>query len=99
MPDETRAAAAEMNIRRLLKSLDVKPKTKTITIPVQVHSTAVLSNALAAPSIAFLDFTDNATFTSSASQLLAILTSDYPFTAVLVDATDLTKTHNRLPAL
>jgi hypothetical protein len=38
------------------------------------------------PAIEFLDFSDAAAFVNAASQLVAVLTRDYPFTTVLVDA-------------
>jgi hypothetical protein len=39
-----------------------------------------------AAAIDYLDFSDDDSFASSASQLVAVLTGDYPFTGVLVDA-------------
>jgi hypothetical protein len=36
--------------------------------------------------IEFLDFSDATAFVNAASHLVAVLTRDYPFTAVLVDA-------------
>lgn len=89
--EDTSAMEAEVNIRRLLKSLDAKPDDEAITIPAEVRSAAVLSNETVAPSIEYLDFTDRDTFASTASQLVAVLTKDYPFTAMLVDADDVTQ--------
>lgn len=83
---EALPATAGVNMRRLLGSLDADPSDGTITIPAAVHSAAVLSNAAAAASIEHLDFGDDDTFDSIASQLVALLTADYPFTAVLLDA-------------
>jgi hypothetical protein len=77
---------AVINIARLLQSLDSDPHDGVITIPVTVRAAAVRSNVALAPAIEFLDFSDEATFVNTASQLVAVLTSDYPFTAVLVDA-------------
>jgi hypothetical protein len=36
--------------------------------------------------IEFLDFSDDPAFVNAASKLVAVLTRDYPFTAVLIDA-------------
>lgn len=83
---EALPATAGVNMRRLLQSLDADPGDETVTIPAGVHSAAVLSNAAVAPSIEHLDFSDDDTFDSIASQLVALLTEDYPFTAVLLDA-------------
>lgn len=83
---ESGAHTTEVNIRRLLKSLDAEPGDEVITIPAQVRSSAVMSNDAVAPSIEFLDFADDDTFASTASQLVAVLTDDYPFTAMLAEA-------------
>jgi hypothetical protein len=77
---------AVINIARLLQSLDSDPYDEVITIPAAVRMAAVRSNGALSPAIEFLDFSDEATFVNTASQLVAVLTSDYPFTAVLVDA-------------
>jgi len=77
---------AVINIARLLQSLDSEPGDGVITIPAAVRSAAVRSNAALAPAIEFLDFSDSTAFINSASHLVAVLTRDYPFTAVLVDA-------------
>ena len=78
--------SAVANIKRLLKSLDADPTEGPITIPAQVRSLAVSSNGSLSASIEFLDFSDNNIFANTASQLVAVLTQDYPFTAVLQDA-------------
>jgi hypothetical protein len=79
-----REATAGTNIRRLLQSLDADPEDATITIPAEVRAAAVMANADVAPAIQYLDFTDDAVFVNTASQLVAALTRDYPFTATLV---------------
>ncbi len=84
--DESGAESSEVNIRRLLTSLDAGRGDAVITIPAEVLSSAVMSNETVAASIEFLDFADDAVFASAASQLVAALTYDYPFTAVLVEA-------------
>ena len=48
---------------------------------------AVRSNESVSSAIEFLDFSDEASFVNNASQLVAVLTASYPFTAVLIDAT------------
>jgi len=69
---------AVINIARLLQSLDSEPGDGVITIPAAVRAAAV--------AIDFLDFSDAPAFVNAASHLVAVLTRDYPFTAVLVDA-------------
>ena len=77
---------AVINIARLLQSLDSDPGDGVITIPAAVRAAAARSNAALSPAIEFLDFSDATAFVNAASQLVAVLTRDYPFTAVLVDA-------------
>lgn len=77
---------AVINIARLLQSLDARPGDDVITIPARVRTAAVTSNPAVSAAIEFLDFADEVAFTNSASQLVAVLTADYPFTASLVDA-------------
>ena len=77
---------AVINIARLLQSLDSNPGDEVITIPATVRAAAVRSNGGLSSAIKFLDFHDDPAFVNAASQLVAVLTSDYPFTAVLVDA-------------
>ena len=77
---------AVINIARLLQSLDSEPGDEVITIPPEVRAAAVRSNPALSPAIEFLDFSDEPAFVNAASQLVAVLASDYPFTAVLVDA-------------
>lgn len=84
--EEIRPGTAEVNMRRLLTSLDADPGDDIITIPARVLSAAVMSNTAVAASIEHLDFSDDDVFASTASQLVAILTDHYPFTAVLVAA-------------
>ena len=78
--------SAGVNIQRLLKSLDAAPEDKAITIPEDVRVAAVSTNHAVSAAIEFLDFSDDATFVNTASQLVAALTNDYPFTAMLADA-------------
>ena len=83
---------AVINIARLLQSLDSKPGDEVITIPPEVRAAAVRSNAALSSAIEYLDFSDEPAFVNAASQLVAVLTRGYPFTAVLVDA-DQARTH------
>jgi len=77
---------AVINIARLLQSLDSEPGDGVITIPPEVRAAAVRSNEALSSAIEILDFSDEPAFINAASQLVAVLASDYPFTAVLVDA-------------
>lgn len=77
---------AVINISRLLWSLDSDPGDDVITIPRAVRSAAVRSNTDVSSAIEFLDFSDEPAFVNAASQLVAALTDDYPFTATLVAA-------------
>ena len=86
---------AGTNIRRLLASLDADPQDDAVTIPTEVQAAAVLANEDVAPAIGSLDFADDAVFASTASQLVAVLTSDYPFTAMLVNAEDVAQAPTR----
>lgn len=85
--DGTIDTPAVINIARLLQSLDAIPDDGAITLPPASGELA----ARAAASVATapgdnLDFHDETGFVNAASQLVATLTDDYPFTAVLVDA-------------
>jgi hypothetical protein len=80
------ASTEAINIERLLRSLDAVPGDEVITIPAEVRAKAVKSNETVTSAISYLDFTDDAAFANAASQLVSVLTSDYPFTGVLVDA-------------
>lgn len=75
-----------LNIARLLQSLDAEPGDDLITLPARLNDEAVSSNSTLSAAIEFLDFNDEVAFANSASQLVAVLTADYPFTATLVDA-------------
>lgn len=86
VPEESPDSPAAVNIDRLLLSLDSEPADAVITIPAQVRSAAVRANGQVAPAIEFLDFAEDTAFLNSASQLVAVLTSEYPFTASLVGA-------------
>jgi len=81
-PDSDTAAA---NIGRLLRSLDGEPGDDRITIPASVRAEAVLSNGAVSAAIEYLDYADGTGFTNAASHLVAVLTRNYPFTAVLVE--------------
>ena len=76
---------AVINIARLLQSLDAEPGEQSITIPEHVQAGAVVSNEMLASAIEFLDFSDDPAFANAASQLVAVLTRDYPRTMSLVD--------------
>jgi hypothetical protein len=84
--DGTTATPAVINIARLLQSLDSDPADEVITIPDAVRAAAVHSNEGLSSAIEFLDFSDDPAFVNAASKLVAVLTRDYPFTAVLIDA-------------
>jgi hypothetical protein len=79
-------ANAAVNIGRLLRSLDSDPKDEVITIPKEVRAAAVRSNGGISSAIEFLNYSDDSAFANAASQLVAVLTLDYPFTASLVEA-------------
>ena len=86
VPDGDDRSAAALNIARLLQSLDATPGDDAITIPATVLAGAVRGNPAVAAAIEHLDFGDETAFVNAASQLLAVLTADYPHTAALVDA-------------
>lgn len=77
---------AVINITRLLLSLDSQPDDDVVTIPASVRAAAVRSNGNVAAAIEYLDFSDEPAFVNAGSQLVVVLTDDYPFTATLVDA-------------
>ena len=85
IPGGTNDTPAVINIARLLQSLDADPGEEIITIPPAVLAAAVRDNPAVSTAIAFLDFADETAFSNAASQLVAVLTADYPFTASLVD--------------
>lgn len=82
----TAETPAVINMARLLQSLDADPQDEVITIPDTVRAKAVRSNEDLYWAIEYLDYTDEAAFSNAASQLVAVLTSDYAFAAALVDA-------------
>jgi hypothetical protein len=84
--DGTSDTPAVINIARLLQSLDSRPGDGYITIPPEVRAAAVRSNQAVSSAIEFMDFSDEPAFINAATQLVAVLAGDYPFTAVLVDA-------------
>ncbi len=75
-----------INIARFLQSLDAIPGDNRITIPRKVHDKAVKTNPMVVAAIESLNFADDVAFINAASNLVAVLTADYPFTASLVDA-------------
>jgi para-nitrobenzyl esterase len=77
---------AVINIARLLQSLDFIPGDGAITIPTASVAAATRNSVALGASVWHIDFSDEAGFVNSASQVIATLTDDYPFTAVLVDA-------------
>jgi hypothetical protein len=83
--DNSTESSAQANITRLLQSLDSEPGDELITIPSQVRALAQRSNSDLYSYIEFLDFSDDTLFANAASQIVAVLTQDYPFTAVLPD--------------
>jgi hypothetical protein len=92
-------SVAAVNIERLLLSLDANPADDVVTIPNAVRTKAVRDNAAVASAIQFLDFADDTAFANAASQLVAVLTEDYPHTATLVDGEAVRATALRSPAL
>jgi para-nitrobenzyl esterase len=85
VPDGDLDSTAAINIARLLQSLDAVRGDGAITIPESVHATALLDNELLAAAIEHLDFGDDDAFVNAASQLVAVLTGEYDFTASLID--------------
>ncbi len=79
-------SAAAVNIERLLQSLDATPGDAAITVAASARAKAVKSDAAVATAIEYLDFSDDDAFANVASQLVTVLTADYGFTGVLVDA-------------
>ena len=84
--EESTDATAAVNLSRLLYSLDAHPGDDAITIPAEVRMAATRANESISAAIEYLDFSDEQGFVNAASQLVAVLTDDYPFTAVLVGA-------------
>jgi hypothetical protein len=82
----TTETPAVINIARLLQSLDANQAEEIISIPEAVRLAAIHSNEGVSSAIEFLDYADDPAFANAASQLVAVLTRDYPLTAVLVDA-------------
>ena len=77
---------AVINIARLLQSLDAVPDDAAITLPAGATGPAMRASESLAPAIGHLDFHDETNFVNTASQVVATLTADYPFSAMLVDA-------------
>lgn len=80
------ATPAVINIARLLQSLDAVPGDDAITLPANIAQRNTPAAGTLATTLEYLDFHDETGFVNGASQLVATLTADYPFTAVLVDA-------------
>ncbi len=77
---------AAINIERLLASLDAEPGDAAITVAPSARAKAVKSDSGVAAAIEYLDFADEDAFVNAASQLVTVLTADYGFTGMLVDA-------------
>ena len=86
VPGGTLDSPAVINIARLLQSLDAEPGDSRITIPPELQAAALHSNPSVGAAIRDLDFGDETAFVNAAAGLVAVLTANYPFTAVLVDA-------------
>ena len=86
VPGGDLASPEVVNIARLLQSLDSIPGDERITIPGTVRSIANASHPGIGATLELLDLADNNAFANSGSQLVATLTANYTFTAVLVDA-------------
>jgi|GEM_PF-1233109 len=85
---------AVINIARLLQSLDAVPGDARITITAGMRRLARRSNDETGAAIAFIDFSDDARFANSASQLVASLGNGLSIGGVLVDA-DTARRHLR----
>ena len=85
---------AVINIARLLQSLDAVPGDERITISQGARRLARRSNAEVSAAVEFIDFSDNALFANTASQLVASLGSGRKRSGVLVDA-DTARRHLR----
>lgn len=81
---EADVSVAPVNVLRLLLSLDRFRSDNRITIPASVNRMASLTNPQTAVYIEALDFADTQAFENAATNLLALLTVDYPFAAELV---------------
>ncbi len=77
---------AVINIARLLQSLDAILGDRRITIPATLRVAAAGTREPLVSAIRSLDFADDTAFVNAAAQLVATLTANYGFTAVLVDA-------------
>jgi len=86
VPGGSLDSPAVINIARLLQSLDSVRGDSRITIPFELRAAAVGNNESLAYAIQFLDYSDEEAFVNVAAQLVATLTANYGFTAVLVDA-------------
>jgi hypothetical protein len=76
---------AVINRARLLYSLDADPDDSQVTLPRRLDAEAKLSNPELGPLLAQLEFADDTAFDAVAPGVVALLTRDYPFTAVLID--------------
>ena len=87
VPGSTVDTPEVINMTRFLISLDIEPDDgEPITIPREVDARAVAADPDAGPLLETLNFADQATFDSTAANLLAVLTDSYPFTVTLADA-------------
>jgi hypothetical protein len=86
---DSHAETAGANLARLLLSLDSETSDDTVTIPEMARAKAVRSNTSVSTAIDFMNFSNEDSFVNAATQLLATLTYDYPFTATLLDAKDI----------
>jgi hypothetical protein len=83
--DDARNETAALNLARLLFSLDSDQTDNMITIPGFARAKAVRSNPSITAAIDFMDYADEQSFVNSASQLIATLTEDYPFTTTVIE--------------
>lgn len=82
---EADVSIVPINVLRLLLSLDRFRSDNRITIPAAVSRVASLNDPQTAVYIEALDFANTHAFENAATNLLPLLTADYPFTIGLVD--------------
>ncbi len=82
---EADVSIVPINVLRLLLSLDRFRSDNRITIPAAVGRVASLNDPQTAVYIEALDFANTQAFENAATNLLPLLTADYPFTIGLVD--------------
>ena len=81
---EADESVVPVNVLRLLLSLDRFRSDNRITVPTEVNRMASLANPQTAVYLEALDFADTQAFENAATNLLELLTVDYPFTTELV---------------